>query len=603
MTAQDAGALDRIKSLFGLRRTAAASAARASTAAGSRAATAQTGQTGAPDEGAGAGAARAAAFSQKLESFAAHRDAASHLVAGKVHLINLNKVRERMGSRWPRFQDRIHGQIKAELERRLTRHDLFSQVDADSYAIVFGDCSELEARLKIAMLSEQILEKLFGEAESKDLEVLGVETLVTSANGEVAAEALQNTGSLMRMLDQAEVTELDPNTHRYATPGSGRRALEPKEVLELLGEVDSGLKGLEQASKGDGSQSGAFEFQVDRLREVIRQLENLDRAMMWDSGPNAGQPSEHGGYDPTAWVEFRHTVQGAISQLRQRAERSMTLVYERQSCTASDGDGNEDDKAIDLVLDYLPMWHAPSQKIGIYAGRPRLAGADAEDLLKAGESPDGEADLFAILDRLGLRKALQDLKRSRDEGHVAMVALPIHLSTLRRLGGRRQLVELCSRIPEELNGLLVWELSGAPPSSWRAELPQLTRPIRKFARAIFLHLDQVPDRLPDILRKLPLLRAAGVHEIGVDVATLEGTEADKLALLERLAVAAKEAGLRCYGHGFDSLSMTIYAVCLGFQHVSGAAISHPLPEPKGIQSAAMEAIYGRLAGANLGPAA
>ncbi len=180
-------------------------------------------------------------FEQRLRDFASQRDSSDGLVAGKVHLINIDKIRERMGKRWPRLADRIHGQIKTQLKTRLTRHDFFTQVNADTYVIVFGDCSEVEARLKVALLSEQILEKLFGEAEARDLEVLGVETLVTKADGSVASEALDSTAYLVDLLDQAEVTELDPSTHKFRA-AAGERALTPEVVSEFVGDLDSQLK-------------------------------------------------------------------------------------------------------------------------------------------------------------------------------------------------------------------------------------------------------------------------------------------------------------------------------------------------------------------------
>jgi hypothetical protein len=57
---------------------------------------------------------------------------------------------------------------------------------------------------------------------------------------------------------------------------------------------------------------------------------------------------------------------------------------------------------------------------------------------------------------------------------------------------------------------------------------------------------------------------------------------------------AEKSGLKCYGHGFHSLSMTICAVCMGYQHVTGLAIAAPTETPEGIRATQLENIYGRV---------
>ena len=75
--------------------------------------------------------------------------------------------------------------------------------------------------------------------------------------------------------------------------------------------------------------------------------------------------------------------------------------------------------------------------------------------------------------------------------------------------------------------------------------------------------------------------------------SLQGTEKEKMSFLNALALLASKNDLKCYGHGFESLSLTTCAISLGYQHVSGPAVAATVAQPGGIQSTAMEAIYRR----------
>ena len=88
-------------------------------------------------------------------------------------------------------------------------------------------------------------------------------TLVTKADGSVASEALNSTASLVDLLDQAEVTELDPNTHKFRAAAAGERALTPEEVSELLGDVGSQRKAYEDAFGGTGAPGVRVELPGD----------------------------------------------------------------------------------------------------------------------------------------------------------------------------------------------------------------------------------------------------------------------------------------------------------------------------------------------------
>lgn len=86
------------------------------------------------------------------------------------------------------------------------------------------------------------------------------------------------------------------------------------------------------------------------------------------------------------------------------------------------------------------------------------------------------------------------------------------------------------------------------------------------------------------------MREAGVDAVGIDAAAIQGSDSEKLDIIEIIAELAEENELQCYGYGFDSVSMTTCAVCTGVQHISGAVITAPTEKPQGFREIDLEQI-------------
>ncbi len=84
-------------------------------------------------------------------------------VAGAIHLINLDVVRQRLGDRWPAVSDRLLAGIEVILDRRLAATDLYIRIEGPSYLIVFGDLDQGTARLKCALIGHEIEKHVFGD--------------------------------------------------------------------------------------------------------------------------------------------------------------------------------------------------------------------------------------------------------------------------------------------------------------------------------------------------------------------------------------------------------------------------------------------------------
>ena len=525
-------------------------------------------------------------FEARLKAFVAQRGTCDSLLAGRVHLINVGKVRERLGERWPRFAERVHEVIRTELRIRLGPQDLFRKVGSECYVIVFNNCSEAEARLKVALLSEQILEVLLGDAEAKDLQSLGVQRLVTKADGTIATEALNSTEALMAMLDEAERAGTKPETFDYKEFSSGRRALTAEEVARLLDTFDFELMELEKMP----AEAAAEATSSVQIHDLIRQLKVLEdgvRTRVPDFMPNGRREQLE---NCLSHVQDATPILQKIGVVLERAKRQRALAYDRGLTIE-----NRENTAFSVNVDisYQPMWHAPTQRIGIYICNGELHDSNGRPLKLKGLSRDQEADIHTFVDRCAVRRTRKDMDTATEKGLQSVIMVPVHYSTLQRHSSQVGFLELCSHLPVAQRMLLSWEILGAQVRSWRHQIKPTIEAIKPFGRAVFLRIGNLQGHFSAVQRNLPYLRGAGVHAVGVDIAGLHGREAEKLRLLEDLAELAEKSGLRCYGHGFQSLSMTICAVCMGYQNVSGPAIAGPTLRPAGIRATDMENIYGR----------
>lgn len=532
------------------------------------------------------------AFETGLRQFQTLRGTAGY-VAGRVHMLNTDLVRERLGARWPKLEQRIHEIIKGELKRRLSPHDLFTRVNESSYVIVFGDCSELEAQVKIALLSERLLEKLLGEEEARHLEALGVQRLITRAGGAVAREALQSADALMAMLDRAQTAEPRPAAYHCSDVIAGRPAVAPEALDQLavrleqrLQEIVASLADPAPGGTANGSGEGAGDpiIKIDRLRQLVHQLEELEEAMA-TAGPGDARAGGLRGAEGSTL--------GWVQDLKSKAERQLAFVYDRDPTLGAAGSAPEAPPQLDFV--FLPLWHAPGRKVGIYLCEATVRDQSGRSLLPESPAGDGDRDALAVADRLLLRRALDEIHSCVAEKTPAIVAVPLHFSSLQPERSRSRLLELCRELPQNHRSRLLWEIVHAPVESWSFQLPDILQQLKLIAPAVFLRLEGVENHFAEIRRAFRHLRQAGVLAVGLDVGELHGSEAEKLSLLDKVLRGANEHGLKCFGHGFESESLAAGAIELGYQQVSGPAIAAPLPRPAVLKAAALESLSQRLA--------
>jgi GGDEF domain-containing protein len=525
-------------------------------------------------------------FESRLQQFLSQNRVSADVVSGRVHLLDTQDIRNRFGSRWEKVTHQVHRTIQDTLKNRLGKKDFFTRYDADTYIMMFGDSSEQEAKLKCAILADEIKSKILGDGESELAGSLGVQTVITQVDGSVAIESLPSADALAALLEK-EADNSSASSEQVVGPNPyADRALTPEEVADLLGVAETQMQAIERDGNAQIG-SGAAE---DRLEDLVRQLRNFEKALAaadtWQSNQSSQDPDRQPAGD---WQSQYFSALSVIHKLTERAEDQLA----RHKCEPSWVYEAEEKKDLSLTaaFSYIPVWHVAKQAIGAHFCQVSLE-FDRERIPYTKLIGNNLGDeVTRTIDRILVRKAIQDLKESVSTGTVHIVGIPVHYSTLDGLGSQRDFQYLCHAIPQDLHNNLIWEIVNAPVESWRVRLPVAISAAKPFGRAIFLRMDPFRTSLSEIIRSLKNLQGVGVHAVGMDLTGMPISESDGIAVLERFAATAHRCGLMRYAFGLNSLSLVTAAVCAGFDHVAGLTVAKPTDLPGGVSPTTTESLY------------
>ncbi|MCW5730077.1 MAG: hypothetical protein KIT20_04920 [Alphaproteobacteria bacterium] len=115
------------------------------------------------------------------------------LSTGRVHLLDIAPVRERLGERWETMSGRILVIAEGILKNYLGRRDLFSRVGETGFVLVFADLDPETGQVKCGLILKHILERLLGVGETP--ERLSVTTVVGERDGRLLTITVDALGA------------------------------------------------------------------------------------------------------------------------------------------------------------------------------------------------------------------------------------------------------------------------------------------------------------------------------------------------------------------------------------------------------------------------
>jgi hypothetical protein len=161
----------------------------------------------------------------------------ARLPAAKLHLLQLEPIKEKLGERWPRMSLLVHSLFEKALDRARGPSDHFVKLDELCYVVTFHGSSPDETQLVCAGIAREVCDHLFGE---------GVESVsVRSVVGETTPEELRAKGgnAVADFLEQTGVESVVTRSQdglmverpRSDMRGPGHAMLEAHRFLEEAG--------------------------------------------------------------------------------------------------------------------------------------------------------------------------------------------------------------------------------------------------------------------------------------------------------------------------------------------------------------------------------
>src|SRR4051812_27768863 len=93
----------------------------------------------------------------------AKKPAVAAVPAAKLHVLQLEPIKAKVGERWPRLSLLVHTLFENALKRAQGPLDHFVQVDELSYVVTFHGRSLHETTLACAAIAQEVCARLFGE--------------------------------------------------------------------------------------------------------------------------------------------------------------------------------------------------------------------------------------------------------------------------------------------------------------------------------------------------------------------------------------------------------------------------------------------------------
>lgn len=152
------------------------------------------------------------------------------ILSGNIHLVGLQKIRNRIGDEWPRIAERAQDIAQKAIQRACGAEDVFTRYDELSFLIIFANLSTEQAQLRCLEIAEEIGRKLLGD--NFVAEAAEVSSGVFEADGSLVFNAISKPDLIQRLIAEKE-KKLD------AAPGG--EVAEQSATADENGDADPGM--------------------------------------------------------------------------------------------------------------------------------------------------------------------------------------------------------------------------------------------------------------------------------------------------------------------------------------------------------------------------
>lgn len=224
----------------------------------------------------------------------------------------------------------------------------------------------------------------------------------------------------------------------------------------------------------------------------------------------------------------------------------------------------------DVDLCYSPVWDVRENNIFAYLCEPEWTMADSGQVHE-----DSVEEAFRskraryVVDVTILHKAQEAFNELLEYDRIASIILPVHYDTLMDEDFEGRYLGECGNLVGTFYHLIALEIVGMPKTISPQAFSKMTAEIRPFCSRLFVRVK------PDFL-SWKELENDNLFAVSLDLRDDQRPEADILQTLEETMDHLTGTGLYACAHGLKSNSLSVAAICAGFDMVGSDTIAQTL---------------------------
>ena len=468
-----------------------------------------------------------AAFDRFTDRLQTLLSAQKTLPYGQINVIGLDKLRDKLGNRWPKIKDRIHTAANKIIRSHMSATDVFVQYSESEYLIVFGGISSEAGRLKCVKIAEEISAYCLG---SPDTAAIKVKTAVGRVDDQLMFEEMKGPDLVRDLAAAAQrVSTGRPDEKAIAASPSPLRVRQP------------GAANTRPAPPA--------EFTAPKLP------------------PNPAVETQGRRSFPKA-----SPVMPTDSDLWQIVD----------DLPAFDGAGRGADPTVSFA--YRPIWDLKSKLASIYQcvpmrlfpGHGRRVGYGVLD------SPDPHA--IARLDLETFTEALRMLDELQRNRFQIFISTAVHFETVATPKFRDVFMEIGRRVPARMRQFIIFDLVHLPEGVPQIRLAEFVTALVPFGSAVLARV-----ALP--CKSIAKYGEIGLHAIGIDLRGDKTPEIELIPRINQFVAEAERHKLWTYVRSLGRSSMVMAANMAGVRYVAGERIGPLVEVPVHIHKYSWEDMW------------
>lgn len=543
----------------------------------------------------------------RISQFIEELNASSQEWLGRVRMINLESVRDRMGPRWPKLQAKVEILVEKIIHDETGPHDRNLKIGDAEFLVFFGDATPEESRIRCFAIVEAIHEKLFGLSEAPDdpgwrgaechvihrddlalmWEEANAARRTLSDDQNLAVSLRESVRHEAEVLDEDEITQ---STQRIidAIISSGAQS----QNISSLGPLSMRLKLLARNLKAlEPALAGARASPNSRNSEGI-----------FGAGHNrelSGTAVENVALFGTAWEDIaeltsildigsHHSHAAMLAALgrlqRFRLERASTAL-DADALAPARYDARKDGGRQFI---YTPIYRSVSRGERIHQGIYRVECMQDEHEKPAGNMPVQSRKDMLALERATLEHAIRYLlDRTKSDRFMLMVA--VHVETLRGPNSQLQYSTILRSARLRAKRRLLIEVTGFSDTDDTIGTRRAINELGVHCHAVFISVS--PKGVDNLEKTVMECKRPGIHAWGIDVSEFEGRNRATFDLIARLSSLGLHYSIPTFVDGIRDVPVLSKAIATGISYVCAPLLRPPVRTPDDAQHTSLEDLY------------